>query len=100
MDVQYWEATMSCLWLIKGDYGQKDLLYQRNHLMDENKKKANKMRLYIIDILARILEMIIPLLREIVFLVLIEPKIMASMQHRRGPNIVGLFGLLHPLDSP
>jgi hypothetical protein len=30
MEVQYWEATMSCLWLIKGGYGQKDLLYQRN----------------------------------------------------------------------
>lgn len=33
---------------------------------------------------------------SIAFYVLFERKLMASMQRRRGPNIVGVFGLLQP----
>jgi len=33
MDVQYWEATMSCLWLIKGGYGQKNCYIKEMKLL-------------------------------------------------------------------
>lgn len=41
--------------------------------------------------------LIIFLLIGIAYLTLLERKLMASMQRRRGPNVVGLFGLLQPL---
>lgn len=40
---------------------------------------------------------IIPLLLNVAFLTLAERKLMASIQRRRGPNIVGFCGLLQPL---
>jgi NADH:ubiquinone oxidoreductase subunit H len=55
------------------------------------------MRLYIIGILARILGIIIPFLLRVVFLVLTKRKVMTSMQHKKGLNVVGLFGLLESL---
>lgn len=39
---------------------------------------------------------LIPLLIVVAFFTLIERKIMASIQRRKGPNIVGIFGLLQP----
>ena len=40
---------------------------------------------------------LIPLLISIAYLTLAERKVMASMQRRKGPNTVGIFGLLQPL---
>jgi len=40
---------------------------------------------------------LIPLLIAIAFLTLLERKAMASFQSRRGPNVVGVFGLLQPI---
>ena len=40
--------------------------------------------------------MILPLLISIAYLTLIERKVIASMQRRKGPNVVGFFGLLQP----
>lgn len=40
---------------------------------------------------------IIPLLISVAYLTLIERKVMASIQRRKGPDVVGLFGLLQPL---
>jgi len=39
---------------------------------------------------------IVPLLISIAFFTLAERKIMASIQRRRGPNVVGMWGLLQP----
>jgi NADH-quinone oxidoreductase subunit H len=39
----------------------------------------------------------VPLLIAIAFLTLLERKIIASFQQRKGPNVVGFLGLLQPL---
>jgi len=44
-----------------------------------------------------ILSTIIPLLFSIAYLTLLERKILASIQLRRGPNIVGILGIIQPL---
>jgi len=40
---------------------------------------------------------IVPLLVSVAYFTLFERKVIASMQRRRGPNVVGFFGLLQPL---
>jgi NADH-quinone oxidoreductase subunit H len=44
----------------------------------------------------RILAVVIPLLIAVAYLTLIERKVIASMQRRKGPNVIGFFGLLQP----
>ena len=46
---------------------------------------------------AKIILIILPLLISVAYLTLAERKIMGSMQQRRGPDVVGIFGLLQPL---
>jgi len=45
----------------------------------------------------RILIIIIPLLISVAYFTLAERKFMGAIQRRRGPNVIGLFGLLQPL---
>jgi len=40
---------------------------------------------------------LLPLLISVAYLTLVERKLMGSLQRRRGPNVVGFFGLLQPL---
>jgi NADH-quinone oxidoreductase subunit H len=47
--------------------------------------------------LIKILIIIVPLLISIAYFTLAERKILAAIQRRRGPNVVGIYGLLQPL---
>jgi NADH-quinone oxidoreductase subunit H len=50
-----------------------------------------------IHVLLDFLIVLVPLLISIAFLTLLERKVLAGTQQRRGPNIVGFFGILQPI---
>ena len=52
---------------------------------------------FIIMIILKIVSLILPLLIAVAYMTLAERKVMAAMQRRKGPNVVGVFGLLQPL---
>jgi len=53
--------------------------------------------MFILISLVKILIVIIPLLIAVAYFTLAERKILGAIQRRRGPNVVGVFGLLQPL---
>nr|ANH09510.1 NADH dehydrogenase subunit 1 [Coeloseira compressa] len=53
--------------------------------------------MFIVNILLKIFLIILPLLIAVAYMTLAERKVMAAMQRRKGPNVVGIFGLLQPL---
>ena len=46
--------------------------------------------------IAKILAVVIPLLIGVAYLTLAERRVIGFMQLRKGPNVVGPFGLLQP----
>lgn len=53
--------------------------------------------MYIIILIIKILLIVVPLLLAVAWFTLLERKIMAGIHRRRGPNVVGAWGLLQPL---
>ena len=51
----------------------------------------------LIIMVGQILAIVVPLLLCVAYLTLAERKVWAAMQLRRGPNVVGPFGLMQPL---
>jgi NADH-quinone oxidoreductase subunit H len=53
--------------------------------------------MFIISIILKVLLIAVPLLLAVAWFTLLERKIMAGIHRRRGPNVVGAWGLLQPL---
>ena len=59
---------------------------------------ALKFMIFVISFL-KILIIIVPLLIAVAYFTLVERKILGAIQRRRGPNVLGVYGLLQPLSD-
>ena len=79
------------------------MLYQNHQKLCNNVLIRFIIKIYNMDIpilfnlILKILLIIFPLLIFVALLTYFERKIIAAMQLRRGPNVVGPFGILQPL---
>ncbi len=53
--------------------------------------------MWFLHIISKILIILIPVLIAVAYFTHIERKFLGAIQRRRGPNVVGVFGLLQPL---
>jgi NADH:ubiquinone oxidoreductase subunit H len=52
---------------------------------------------YFLNILEHLIGTLLPVLITIAFYTLIERKVIATVQRRKGPNVVGFEGILQPI---
>jgi len=55
------------------------------------------LRMSVLRILLSFLALVVPLLIAVAYFTLYERHILAALQRRQGPNVVGVYGLLQPL---
>jgi NADH-quinone oxidoreductase subunit H len=55
--------------------------------------------MFLLILLIKILIIIVPLLISVAYFTLAERKILGAIQRRKGPNVVGVYGLLQPLSD-
>jgi len=53
--------------------------------------------MFFIEIILAYLALVVPLLLAIAYFTLYERHILAALQRRQGPNIVGFYGLFQPI---
>tara|TARA_B110000208_G_C11367498_1_gene283598 strand:- start:10 stop:372 length:363 start_codon:yes stop_codon:yes gene_type:complete len=53
--------------------------------------------LLFIETAVKVLSVILPLLIGVAYFTLAERQLISAIQRRRGPNVVGFFGILQPL---
>lgn len=64
--------------------------------MSSNFFFTTNLSISILSLLIKSLIIIVPVLISVAFFTLLERKIMANIQRRRGPNVVGILGVLQP----
>ncbi len=75
------------------DIGARVAIFQH----DKRKTMLEDIILPILFIIAKIILITIPLILSVAYLTYAERKVIAVMQLRKGPNVVGPFGLLQPI---
>ena len=54
---------------------------------------------HVLHTLVLSLILVVPIILSVAFFTLAERKIMAAIQRRKGPNVVGFWGILQPISD-